>query len=126
MFLFSECQRRVSPRTAIPSGDNQDSVDLANKEIGCPERTMLTEFGLDKVDGGDETAYVYECCAFPKGRNCSASAKVDNAYTDYANAGNDGNAEKLADQGSCTITTSCLRDTFALNCFLTPISFNVL
>ena len=92
----------MSPRTAIPSGGNQDSVDLANKDIGCPERTLLRELGLDKVDSTDETAYVYECCAFPKGRSCSGSAKVDNAYTDYTNAGgNDGNADKLADQESC-------------------------
>ena len=54
------------------------------------------------MDSTDETAYVYECCAFPKGRSCSGSAKVDNAYTDYTNAGgNDGNADKLADQGGC-------------------------
>ena len=98
MVPFAECQRRVSPRTSIPS-DNQDSVDLANKDIACPERTLLKELGLDDVDNG-KTAYVYECCAFPKGRSCSATATVDNAYTDYANAGNAGNAEKLADQAS--------------------------
>ena len=52
-------------------------------------------------DGGDKTAYVYECCPLSFGRNCSASTKVDNPYTDYANAGsNDGNAEKLAEQES--------------------------
>ena len=99
MIPFSECQRRVSPRTAIPN-DNQDSVDLSNKDIACPERTLLREFRLDKVANSAQTAYVYECCAFPKGRSCSTPATVENAYTDYANAGNNGNAEKLADQAS--------------------------
>ena len=91
----------MSPRTAIPN-DNQDSVDLSNKDIACPERTLLRELRLDNVTnvGGSQTAYVYECCAFPKGRSCSTSATVENAYTDYANAGNNGNAEKLADQAS--------------------------
>ena len=89
----------MSPRTAIPS-DNQDSVDLSNKDIACPERTLLREFRLDKVANTAQTAYVYECCAFPKGRSCSTPATVENAYTDYANAGNNGNAEKLADQAS--------------------------
>ena len=50
-FPFAECQIRVSPRTAVPGGDNEDSRDLANKGIECPERTLLRQFWLDKVTG---------------------------------------------------------------------------
>ena len=51
-FLFAECQTKVSPRTAVPGGDNEDSRDLANKGIECPARTLLRQFRLDKVTRG--------------------------------------------------------------------------
>ena len=60
-----------------PSGGNQDSVDLANKDIGCPERTLLRELGLDKAWLPDGDSWILRLYVFgPSGLKDYGSATL--------------------------------------------------